>query len=188
LMANLLVNSAVNKNNKKLTTSESGRFEIENPEYDIYNYETLLDGYYSKKGSIKVEEMEKNGLVEITILLTPIETGITLALPNMLFVQSKPELLEISFAALDSVGNVMVENPTLEIRLSGHTDGIGDPKLNQQLSEDRVAAVKQYLVELGIDPKRIEIEAFGGRKPIASNAREETRRLNRRVEVTILKY
>lgn len=188
LMANLLVNSVVNKNNKKLTTSEAGKFEIENPEYDIYNYETLLDGYYSKKGSIKVEEMEKNGLVEITILLTPIETGITLALPNMLFVQSKPELLEISFAALDSVGNVMVENPTLEIRLSGHTDGIGDPKLNQQLSEDRVAAVKQYLVELGIDPKRIEIEAFGGRKPIASNAREETRRLNRRVEVTILKY
>ncbi len=188
LVANVMVNSEISKNSKNLTTSESGKFEIENPEYDIYNFEALLDGYYSKKGSIKVEELEKNGLVEVTVLLTPIETGITLALPNMLFVQSKPELLEVSFPALDSVGNVMLENPTLEILLSGHTDGIGDMKLNQQLSEDRVATVKQYLVDLGIDPKRIEIEAFGGRKPIASNAREETRRLNRRVEVTILKY
>ena len=188
LVANLLINAQISKKNNTLTTNENGDFEIKSPEYDIYNYEALLDGYYSKKGSIKVEELEKNGLVEVTVLLTPIETGITLALPNMLFVQSKPELLEISFPALDSVGNVMIENPTLEILLSGHTDGIGDPKLNQQLSEDRVAAVKEYLVNLGIDPKRIEIEAFGGRKPIASNAREETRRLNRRVEVTILKY
>jgi len=188
LVANLLVNSQISKINNRLTTTAEGDFEIENPEYDVYNYEALLDGYYSKKGSIKVEEMEKNGLVEVTVLLTPIEAGITLALPNMLFVQSKPELLEVSFPALDSVGNVMIENPALEILLSGHTDGIGDTKLNQQLSEDRVAAVKQYLVDLGIDPRRIDIEAFGGRKPIASNAREETRRLNRRVEVTIMKY
>jgi len=188
LVADLLVNTVVGKKTNTLTTVKTGKFEIENPEFDIYNYEVLLEGYYSKKGSIKVEELEKDGIVEVVVLLTPIETGITIALPNMLFVQSKAELLEISFSALDSIRNVMIENPTLEILLSGHTDGVGDPQLNQQLSEDRVATVKQYLVDSGINSERIEIEAFGGKKPVASNAREETRRLNRRVELAILKY
>lgn len=124
----------------------------------------------------------------LNIIHSPIETGITETLPNILFMQGADILLDGSYPELDSIANFLLRHPTIEILLSGHTDGIGDLKMNQQLSEDRVAAVKQYLVELGIDPKRIKIEAFGGTKPIASNEREETRRLNRRVEVTILKY
>jgi outer membrane protein OmpA-like peptidoglycan-associated protein len=57
---------------------------------------------------------------------------------------------------------------------------------NTQLSVRRVYAVRNYLVKKGIDGKRIYIKGFGGKRPIASNANEETRKLNRRVEVFIV--
>jgi outer membrane protein OmpA-like peptidoglycan-associated protein len=88
---------------------------------------------------------------------------------------------------LDSIAGVMNGNPSLEILISGHTDVIGDKQLNYQLSLDRANAVKEYLVGKGILPERIKVEAFGGAKPLASSGREETRRLNRRVEITVIK-
>ncbi len=56
-----------------------------------------------------------------------------------------------------------------------------------KLSRERVEVVKQYLVDRGVEEKRIEGKGYGGSKPIASNKSEETRSLNRRVEFTILK-
>ena len=58
---------------------------------------------------------------------------------------------------------------------------------NQQLSEDRVAEVKRYLVGRGIAESRITTIGFSGTKPRYGNDREETRRLNRRVELAIVK-
>ena len=82
---------------------------------------------------------------------------------------------------------MLKENPTMEIELEGHTDNQGDADLNQKLSEDRVLAVKDYLVNKGIDKSRIMGRGWGGEKPIASNDSELTRRLNRRVEFKILR-
>jgi outer membrane protein OmpA-like peptidoglycan-associated protein len=73
------------------------------------------------------------------------------------------------------------------VRLEGHTDNVGPVDKNQQLSEDRVMEVKRYLVSRGVDEKRISTVGFGGSKPRFSNEREETRKLNRRVELVIVK-
>ncbi|MFC7667282.1 OmpA family protein [Hymenobacter humi] len=81
----------------------------------------------------------------------------------------------------------MKEYPSLEIKISGHTDNQGDPALNLKLSQDRVNEVKKYLSSHGINSGRITTEGFGGSKPIASNDQEETRAKNRRVEFTITK-
>ena len=125
---------------------------------------------------------------KLVVILSPMrETGKTETLPNILFMQGADILLDGSYPELDSIANFLVRHPSVEILLSGHTDGIGDAALNMKLSEDRVKAVKAYLVGEGVLEKRISIEAFGGTKPIASNASERTRRLNRRVELTILK-
>ena len=74
----------------------------------------------------------------------------------------------------------------MEIELSGHTDNQGDPKLNVALSEARVVNVKKYLISKGIAADRIETVGYGGVFPIADNTREETRKLNRRVEMEII--
>jgi outer membrane protein OmpA-like peptidoglycan-associated protein len=74
----------------------------------------------------------------------------------------------------------------MEIELSGHTDNVGVASLNKRLSQERVDAVIAYLADKGIDKSRLSGKGYGGTKPIASNANESTRRLNRRVEFTIV--
>ncbi|MBL7866281.1 MAG: OmpA family protein, partial [Cyclobacteriaceae bacterium] len=108
-------------------------------------------------------------------------------LKSVLFQQSTYTLLTESYDELDLVVSFLKVNPKVEILLSGHTDNRGDPAHNQRLSQRRVERVKSYLVSKGINGKRVTGKGFGGSKPIADNKSEETRRLNRRVEFTIVK-
>lgn len=116
-----------------------------------------------------------------------VEAGRTYRLHALLFKQSAYEMEPESYPQLDSLVSIMTKNPTMEIELAGHTDNVGDAKLNVALSQKRVDAVKSYLTNKGIAPSRIQTQAYGGSKPIADNSREETKRLNRRVEVKILR-
>jgi outer membrane protein OmpA-like peptidoglycan-associated protein len=70
--------------------------------------------------------------------------------------------------------------------LEGHTDNQGDWNDNLKLSLERVVNVKNYLVSKGIDSNRILTKGWGGAKPIANNLLEDTRRINRRVEFTLI--
>lgn len=134
------------------------------------------------------EEIEVNGDdKETSFLLEPLEVGTTIRLNKVYFQRGTPDLLENSFAELNRVVDMMQENPTVKIELSGHTDNQGSSKLNIKLSQERVEKVKMYLTEHGIESKRIKGKGYGGSQPVASNASEETRKLNRRVEIKILK-
>lgn len=73
------------------------------------------------------------------------------------------------------------------IQLEGHTDTRGDPKANLKLSQSRVGAVKDYLVSKGVSKSKVKTKAFGGTSPISTENTEEAHRLNRRVELRILK-
>ena len=119
--------------------------------------------------------------------LQPIEIGATVNLKSVLFQQSTPNLLPESNDELDLIVSFLKVNPKVEILLSGHTDNRGVHDHNVRLSQKRVERVKAYLVSKGISGKRIAGKGFGGLKPIAANDTEETRRLNRRVEFTIVK-
>ncbi len=125
--------------------------------------------------------------LEMNFKLQPIEIGATVNLKSVLFQQSTFNLLPESNDELDLVVTLLKTNPKVEILLTGHTDNRGNPEHNQRLSQKRVERVKGYLVSKGINGKRIGGKGFGGSKPIASNDTEETRRLNRRVEFTIVK-
>lgn len=103
------------------------------------------------------------------------------------FVQSQAEFLPSSQTALDELVAFMRDKPTVEIELGGHTDNQGDFDQNVALSKKRVELVKSYLVKNGIDANRITTRGFGPTRPVASNRTEETRKLNRRVEMTITK-
>ena len=67
-------------------------------------------------------------------------------------------------------------------KIVGHTDNVGSKDKNKQLSADRAAAVKNFLVENGISESRIETEGMGDAKPVASNKTPEGRAQNRRIE------
>ncbi|WP_375437173.1 OmpA family protein [uncultured Hymenobacter sp.] len=119
------------------------------------------------------------------ILLQPLTVGTTLRLKNVQFDQGTTRMLAASYATLDQLIAVMKEDPSLLIEIRGHTDNVGPPEKNQILSEQRAAAVRIYLVGLGISEQRITSVGFGGTQPRASNARESTRQLNRRVEFRV---
>ncbi|MCP6341528.1 OmpA family protein, partial [Klebsiella pneumoniae] len=78
----------------------------------------------------------------------------TYRLNNLLFKQSAYEIEPTSYPELDSLVSIMTRNPTMEIELAGHTDNVGDAKLNVALSQKRVDAVKSYLVNKGIQSTR----------------------------------
>jgi len=74
---------------------------------------------------------------------------------------------------------------TLRLQLAGHTDSNHSPEYNVGLSQNRSETVRQWLVQLGIPASQIAISWFGLRQPAASNATDEGRALNRRVEIHV---
>ncbi|MDO7874632.1 OmpA family protein [Hymenobacter sp. ASUV-10] len=109
-----------------------------------------------------------------------------ITLNNVFFVRSKPVLLPGSFPELKRLAQTLKDSPTLEIRLDGHTDNVGGPAENKTLSEQRVAAIKAFLVKQGIAENRLSTRGYGGIRPIAPNDTEANKARNRRVEFVIL--
>ena len=156
------------------------------------NYQmSLLPGRYALSaigGLLTMSDtLTVSGSPRRDVLLKPAVVGEKVDLPSIIFAQGKATLLGSSFIELNRLAIALQAAPATEVRLEGHTDNVGPADKNQQLSEDRVAEVKRYLVGRGIDEKRISTVGFGGTKPRYGNDREETRRLNRRVELVIVK-
>lgn len=110
---------------------------------------------------------------------------------NILFDFDKFFLREKSKNVLDDVYNFMKANPSITIRLDGHTDWFGSEPYNVKLSERRALAAHKYLIDKGIAPNRIKNQWFGETKPAYDNMNmdgsdsPDNRQLNRRVEIKI---
>lgn len=155
-------------------------------EGDVIVLEFKSKGYLSE--SIKVNFNDLMSLEnQYTIRLEPLETGRTITFKHVLFHQGKSEFIEGTIGELDLVVEMLEENPDVRIFLKGHTDNVGNKVLNIQLSQARVNAVRDFLIEKGIDKSRISGKGFGGINPIADNRKEETRKLNRRVEFEVIR-
>ena len=125
------------------------------------------------------------GIVKINSIVGFFED--VFSLNNLTIDLGSCEINPESFDELDNLVKLMKENPDVIIQLEGHTDFRGGKSKNQRLSEDRVKEVKNYLILGGIMPDRILTKAYGGSKPLSWESSEEASRLNRRVEVRIIK-
>ncbi|WP_188813495.1 OmpA family protein [Hymenobacter cavernae] len=121
------------------------------------------------------------------VLLRPLTVGATLSLENVHFEQGETVLLSSSLPALNQLVTLLKNTPGLAIELRGHTDNVGDSRKNLLLSQRRSAAVKAYLVSHGVAAARVTNIGLGGAEPRASNQRETTRRLNRRVDFRVVR-
>ena len=86
---------------------------------------------------------------------------------------------------LDQFAMGLRNNPYSDVRIVGHTDSTGSDAVNNPLSVDRAASTRNYLVNRGVDGRRIAIDGMGERYPIASNDTAEGRARNRRVEIFV---
>ncbi len=83
------------------------------------------------------------------------------------------------------MADALIARPGIKVEVDGHTDSKGSDAYNQKLSDARAASVMQYLVSRGVEAGRLTSKGFGESKPIADNATDEGREINRRVELTI---
>lgn len=150
-----------------------------------YQITAEAQGYNPRTVIVDPKDIDVNKKVMRDISLTP--SGQTMRLQHLIFPQGKATIDPKSFAELDEVGQMMKENNKIVIQLEGHTDNQGSSKANLALSEDRVEAVKKYLVAKGIAKDRIKTKAFGGSQPLSNEMTQEARANNRRVEMRILK-
>jgi outer membrane protein OmpA-like peptidoglycan-associated protein len=169
------------------TNPVDGTYTIVLPSGTSYGYLAEADGYIAISENIDATDIKEYTEERRDLYMVPMEVGQKIKLNNIFFAQSKFYLRESSFSELNRLVKIMNDYPNLEILVEGHTDNQGNPKLNLDLSVDRVSEVKKYLERKGIDARRISTHGWGDTKPVASNAQEESRRLNRRVEFTITK-
>lgn len=103
------------------------------------------------------------------------------------FAFNSAELTAESKKVLDEDRDVarLKGEPDIRVEVAGHTDGVGSDAYNQKLSERRAQAVVDYLVSIGVDPKRLKAVGYGKKQPVASNDTEEGRAKNRRVELQV---
>jgi outer membrane protein OmpA-like peptidoglycan-associated protein len=168
----------------------SGRFNDSTFSFPIFGtakYQITAEAkdYNPRTVIVDPKDIDAQKRVLRDISLTP--SGQTMTLTNLIFPQGKSTIDPKSFGELDEVGQMMKENSKMVIQLEGHTDNQGSSKANMELSEARVEAVKKYLVGKGINKDRIKTKAFGGSQPLKNEMTPEARKMNRRVEMRILK-
>jgi peptidoglycan-associated lipoprotein len=86
---------------------------------------------------------------------------------------------------LDEAVTALNQNPTLRVNIEGHTCNIGTAEYNLALGDRRANAVRDYLISRGVTAARLQTVSYGEERPKYDNAREETRRLNRRAALVV---
>ena len=111
--------------------------------------------------------------------------GLIANMSDVLFKSGSFELLTGARERLAKVSGIVLAYPSLHLSVEGHTDSVGTDDYNQQLSEKRAEAVRDYLVQQGISSDAIIASGFGKTAPVASNDTPEGRKQNRRVELVL---
>lgn len=177
---------------------------VPNTNYAIFIYKK---GFVNDTLFVETKEMCSNPIVKRTLELIPIDT-----IKKEILIEEKPvigkafvlkaiqyasDASDLNEEAQKVINNLLIpfllENPTVSIDVSSHTDDLGTSKYNEDLSERRASKVKKYLISKGISANRIQAKGYGEYKPLASNenpdgsVNEDGRSINRRTEFFITK-
>jgi outer membrane protein OmpA-like peptidoglycan-associated protein len=111
--------------------------------------------------------------------------GLIVNMSDVLFDTGKYSLKPGAREKLAKVAGILLAYPRLTIEVDGHTDNVGSDEFNQTLSEQRAAAVRDYLVQQGVSANAVTAKGFGKTQPVASNDSSAGRLMNRRVELVV---
>ncbi len=160
---------------------------------DTLVVKTDVKGYY-KTEEVLLVSCDTCGTYEHIAVMERIDTVFTdlkvnqaIRLDNVYFDQSSYVLRPESSVQLDKLLKTLRTNPGLTIEIAGHTDNVGDRRLNQALSENRARVITNYLVTRGITANRLTPKGYGDARPVAPNDSEDNKKKNRRVEFVVLK-
>ncbi|MEJ2003511.1 MAG: OmpA family protein [Cyclobacteriaceae bacterium] len=163
------------------------RFTVSQQTPKRYNLSVEKDGYLFEDINLgTLAASSEASTLERTVRLRKLELGTSKILRNIYFEFDKATFRDESYSELNKLETMMAQNPGMVIEIAGHTDNIGTKAYNLDLSQRRANAVKDFLVNKGIDARRINAHGYGEERPLASNDDErEGREINRRVEFKV---
>jgi len=117
--------------------------------------------------------------------LAPLKAGQNIVLNNVFFDTGKASLRNSSKPELARVCELLDAYPDMRIEVAGHTDDVGDPQTNLDLSQQRAEAVRAFLVKCKVSGERVQAKGYGETQPLVENISDDNRQRNRRVEFVI---
>ncbi len=169
----------------KVQTDEQGNYLITLPIGKDYVFNVNRKGYLFYSDNFFLSQHSIDSVYQKNIPLQPIEINASVVLNNIFFDLNKYDIKPASQAELDKIVQLLNDNPTLKIEISGHTDNVGKPAENLALSNNRAKTVVSYLINHRINPKRLSYKGFGEKQPVVDNKTEEGRGRNRRTEMKV---
>jgi len=148
----------------------SGEFLVSLPVNQEYALNVSYQGYNFYSQNFNMITKENQEAFKLTIPLVPIGSDIPVVLANVFFDLNKTDLRKESYAELNKLRDLLQKNPQLKIEIGGHTDTRGDAQENLVLSEGRANAVKEYLIQQGIDTNRLSSKGYGETQPKISDS------------------
>jgi len=169
-----------NKRSLKLYMDEERLLNIPNLGFKpkMFSIGAHYDDRFIKMSSIKNIRVNEGGKKLYDRIL---EEG-KFVTRGILFEVNKSNITGESMGTINEIVKLMNKHSDLNFTIEGHTDSDGEESFNQKLSEDRATAVKNTLVNLGIDQSRLESKGWGESKPVSENSTSEGKANNRRVE------
>lgn len=168
-------------------TDTAGTYEIKIPKKKDYGVELTAKDYLF---FVEIANLSQKQVVESKVTanfqLDKIDVGAKMVLDNIFFETNKATIKPESTTELERLANLLIENPTIRLEISGHTDNVGSYRANQKLSESRAKSVVDYMVSKGVGSSRLEYKGYSFNQPIADNSTAEGRSKNRRVEFKVL--
>jgi outer membrane protein OmpA-like peptidoglycan-associated protein len=148
-----------------------------------------LDNAAKQKAQLEADKVELRVqlLKQFNVILQTRDTarGLIVNMSDVLFDTAKFTLRPVAREKLAKVAGIVSAHPGLRLDVEGHTDSVGGDDYNQQLSEQRGAAVRDYLLQQGMPVNSVTSKGFGKTQPVATNNTAEGRQTNRRVEIVI---
>ena len=144
-----------------------------------------LGGYvWSRQMEEKKRQMERATAGTGTVVTQTADNQLKLSIPNDIsFATGRHDIQPRLMPILDQFAQGLNQQPSMEVRIVGHTDNTGSDAINNPLSVNRAQSARDYLVSRGVASSRISIDGRGSREPIADNSTEAGRARNRRIDI-----
>jgi OmpA-OmpF porin, OOP family len=171
---------------------ETGDYEIRVKAGELYRIHAEAKDHVSESQNLDLRNVKSDQTIDKDFALQPIQfarisEGVTLILNSIFFDLNKADLKPESFPELNQMIAMLKERSGMIVEISGHTCSLGSAGYNMKLSVRRAEAVKNFMIENGIEASRVVTVGHGKSRPLVSNDDEEGRSLNRRVEFKIVK-
>lgn len=169
-----------------VSNSVTGKFVVILTPGRNYSMTVSKDNFLFYSENFNVSDTAVFQEIKKEVKMQKIEEGNKIVLNNIFFQTGKSELTESSALEIGKLYDLLVQNPSINVEISGHTDNVGGDAENMKLSFDRAKVVVEALVTKGIPAGRLLAKGYGKTQPIAPNDTPENKQLNRRTEFKIL--